>query len=499
MSEINFFKNIFLNSSEPICILNTDRIINNVNDAFLIKFGSAQSSFLGHSLNEFFDFNNIRNQKFDGGGDLWSGEVYTIFGNLKGLYSKVELIRVTDKHGDKSIEHGYVLKFIDDSAELIINSRRLIHDMNNMLTSAAGHMLIIEDLIKKNIINQSAFEPLSFALRHSIKIAKQLLNPVGKVEADSCSLSDIVKNSIELIKPELSNIKIDLSLVAKDIKVQGSEIAVGQVVVNLIKNSIEALISGGVIRVGVEKIKLDQALVDCHPHPVCGKLTEGDYALFTVFDDGEGVPEELRNKIFEPYFTTKKRKGTGLGLPSVILEIKNLGGSLFFSSEKDKGTIFSVYLRLSEEETIEEEEVEQRDRKSTEKIAVEPAKLLKNNQPVVLVIDDEAAVRLVIEKSMERLDYQVLTAENGEHGVEVYSKHKDIISLVILDMIMPKLSGDMVFKELKKINPDVKVLLSTGFASDKKTQEILNNGGLGIINKPFTFDELSSEVKKWIS
>ena len=185
-------------------------------------------------------------------------------------------------------------------------------------------------------------------------------------------------------------------------------------------------------------------------------------------------------RIFDPFFTTKKMgRGTGLGLASAYGIIKNHDGIITVSSRQGAGSTFEIYLPASSKELVQE------------KVAPEG---LSTGAGLVLLVDDEEMIIEVGQPMLRKMGYNVMTATNGQEAIERYRRHRDRIEIVILDMIMPGMSGAAVFEGLKEIDPDVKVLLSSGYSLTDKAQDILNRGGKGFIQKPFNVVELSKKL-----
>jgi CheY-like chemotaxis protein len=219
-------------------------------------------------------------------------------------------------------------------------------------------------------------------------------------------------------------------------------------------------------------------------------VDSGNYVKISVTDTGVGMDEATRQRIFDPFFTTKEMgRGTGLGLASVYGIIKNHDGVINVYSEKGEGTTFDIYLPASEMEvTISEKEVTRKD----EKLAGD---ILKGTETVLLV-DDEDMILHVGNGMLKEMGYNVLLARGGKEAIQVYRKDKDQINLVILDMIMPDIGGGDVYDRLKEVNPDIKVLLSTGYSINGQATEILERGCNGFIQKPFNIKELSDKIRE---
>ncbi|MBW2073852.1 MAG: response regulator, partial [Deltaproteobacteria bacterium] len=206
----------------------------------------------------------------------------------------------------------------------------------------------------------------------------------------------------------------------------------------------------------------------------------GNYVLLTVTDTGTGMDKETMERIFDPFFTTKEMgRGTGLGLASAYGIIKGHGGYIDVGSTKGRGTTFSIYLPASE--------------KRVPKTVRHADRIIKGSETVLLV-DDEETIRQVGQELLEAMGYRVLMARDGNEALEVYKKNRDDIDIVILDMVMPNMGGGEAYDRMKEINPDAKVLLSSGFSIDGEASEILERGCNGFIQKPFTMNELSGKI-----
>ncbi|MEJ2169846.1 MAG: response regulator, partial [Desulfobacterales bacterium] len=211
-------------------------------------------------------------------------------------------------------------------------------------------------------------------------------------------------------------------------------------------------------------------------------VEEGKFVKISVTDNGTGMDEATRQRIFEPFYTTKQiGKGSGLGLASAYGIIKNHDGIINVYSEPEKGTTFNIYLPASDKQVSRQKE-------STEEVL--------NGTEMILLVDDEDMVVNVGKQILERLGYRVLTAKSGKEAIEIYKENQDRINMVILDMIMPEIDGKMAYEKLKQINPDIKVLLSSGYSITGQALEILDQGCNGFIQKPFSVKDLSLKVRE---
>jgi CheY-like chemotaxis protein len=200
-----------------------------------------------------------------------------------------------------------------------------------------------------------------------------------------------------------------------------------------------------------------------------------------VTDNGVGMDEATRQRIFEPFYTTKAmEKGTGLGLASTYGIIKNHDGIINVYSEKGEGTTFDIYLPASDK------------RVSGGK---KPTGEIIEGSEMILLVDDEDMILTVGEQILDRLGYKVIIAKGGEEAIELYKVNQEKIDMVILDMIMPDVDGKMAYEKLREINPDIKVLLSSGYSITGQAQEILDKGCNGFIQKPFNLKDLSLKLR----
>ena len=202
--------------------------------------------------------------------------------------------------------------------------------------------------------------------------------------------------------------------------------------------------------------------------------------MLSVRDTGIGMDSKTLEHIFEPFFTTKELgKGTGLGLASVYGIVKGHDGYIDVESRLGYGTTFKIYLPASDKKTPER---------------TKTANTVIKGTGTILLVDDEDSVLDIGQRFLKFMDYEVLTARSGNEAIEIYQKYHTSIDLVILDMIMPRMGGGEVFDHLKKINPNVKVLLSSGYSINNEAAKLLEKGCSAFIQKPFDIKQLSQSV-----
>lgn len=354
------------------------------------------------------------------------------------------------------------------------------HDLNNILTSVLGHVSFLRLSARDALVDIDSMGAIESGARRAAAITQKILDFARgqETEFSPVNLPLLVDSALHLIRTSIpETIELEVLVDDRELFVSGDEHQLSQVLLNLILNARDALDRGGKIRVIVRSAVCDE------PH-VCKALgvEPGHYVLLQVSDNGHGIPADVRERIFEPFFTTKTRKGTGLGLAIVASIIKLHGGSITVDSTETKGTCFTVALPHTT--------VEERPHKGGEETP------LPGGNEKILVVDDEESVRLIVQRSLEHLGYDVTVARSGAEALTSYAENPEKFQLVIIDMIMPHMPGDELFSQLKAIDNTVPVLVASGYSSDSRTRAILAHGGLGFIQKPFAVEELAREVRR---
>jgi CheY-like chemotaxis protein len=297
----------------------------------------------------------------------------------------------------------------------------------------------------------------------------------GKYQVRPLNLNDIIKEATEPLKRTRKDITIYYDLAPDLSPVEADQNQIEQVLMNLYINASDAMTEGGDLFLKTRNTYLEE--IAGKPY----KTIEGDYVMLKVQDTGTGMDQRTMDRIFDPFFTTKDMgRGTGLGLASVYGIIKGHGGYIDVDSKKDRGTIFTIYLPASGKAIVESSDV---------------AKKATKGKGTILIVDDEKHVLDTGAKMLKALGYTVLKSESGTEAIDIYKKHKDRIQLVVLDMVMPAMSGGQTFDQIKEINPNACVLLSSGYSIEGKASEILDRGCDGFIQKPYDIEKLSEKIK----
>ena len=354
----------------------------------------------------------------------------------------------------------------------------IAHDFNNLLMAIQGRtsiMLMKKDSSHPDIRHLKGIED---NVESAADLTRQLLGFArgGKYEVKPTDLNEVVNKQNRMFGRTKKEITIRGKYEENLWPVEADRGQIEQVLLNLYVNAWQAMPGGGDLYLETENLTLDQT--DVKPF----SIEPGRYVKISVTDTGVGMDKATREKIFEPFFTTKEMgRGTGLGLASAYGIIKNHGGFINVYSEKGHGTTFNVYLPASEKKIIEEKK---------------PAGDTLRGTETVLFVDDEDMIIEVAEELFEELGYKVLTTGSGREAIETYEKNKERIDMVLLDMVMPDMSGGETYDKLKEINPDVKVLLASGYSMNGTATEIMDRGCNGFIQKPFKMKELSQKLRE---
>lgn len=353
----------------------------------------------------------------------------------------------------------------------------IAHDFNNLLMGIQGYISLMRLQTDPEDPNDEYIQGIETAVMNAANLTNQLLGFArkGKYTLKLTSLNSIVENSTKMFTRTRKEIVIHKKLQDQPWTVKVDPGQIEQVLINLYLNAWHAMADGGDIYIQTENIYLSNEY--CKPFEV----SQGNYVKVSVTDTGVGIEQDVIERIFEPFFTTKDvGKGTGLGLASAYGIIKNHNGIIRVYSEINHGTTFNIYLPASDLEEAKEIKV------STE--------MIKGDEAILLVDDEEGTIQ-VEELMLKELGYRVIPALSGKQAVELYKEKMVDLDLVALDMIMPEMNGRDTYDALKKINPDVKVLLVSGYSLNKQIEELMDKGCNGFIQKPFDIVQLSQKLR----
>ena len=373
------------------------------------------------------------------------------------------------------------LNFIERMETIGTLAGGIAHDFNNLMMGMMGNTSLLLYEIDAAHPHCEKLKNIEKLIESGSKLTSQLLGFArkGRYEVRPINLNQVVQEISVTFGRTRKDITIHRKLSEDLFSIKVDEHQIEQVLMNLYINAADAMPDGGDLFLKTLNVT-HKEMKDKPYNP-----KPGQYILLNVIDNGTGMDEKTAERIFEPFFTTKEMgRGTGLGLASAYGIIKGHGGYIDVDSKKDQGTNFSIYLPASDEPIHQTMEISKR--------------ILAGNETIFL-IDDEEMVMDVGVALLNKLGYTVLEAMNGYEAIDVYKANKDKIDLVILDMIMPYMGGGETYDTLKKIDSEVKVLLSSGYSLSGQASEILDRGCNGFIQKPFNMRTLSQKIREVLS
>ncbi|MDD4152400.1 MAG: ATP-binding protein [bacterium] len=348
----------------------------------------------------------------------------------------------------------------------------IAHDFNNILMAVLGNI----SLTRREVTADTGLYAKLFEAEKAVIRAKELTQQLltfakgGTPIKSMASIKELITDSADFALRG-SNVSCNYD-VAEDLwPIEADEGQISQVISNLVINADQAMPEGGVIRITATNISIDPSRID-------GVVVEGKYIKISISDSGVGMPREHLQRIFDPYFTTRK-SGSGLGLAIVYSIVKKHGGLITVESEHGKGTAFHIYLPASQKEI---------------KTVDKPAKIMALDTGKVLVMDDEEAVRSVVGRILEHLGWEVECAEEGSQAIEAYKAALNSgypFDVVIMDLTIPGgMGGKDAAEQLRALDAKAKVIVSSGYSNDPVLAEYRQYGFSGVINKPYRIEEM---------
>ncbi len=352
----------------------------------------------------------------------------------------------------------------------------IAHDFNNILMGMQGNVSLVQmRMPARNPLTQK-LKNVEQYIQNGAGLTRQLLD-FARTKPRPTRISDLnflIHKTARMFGRTKKEIQIDFSGLKATWTVNVDSGQIEQVLVNLYVNAWQAMPGGGDLILTTRNVELNRQTV--HPFG----MKPGKYIEAAVIDTGIGMDEITRQKIFTPFFTTKERgRGTGLGLSSAYGIIKNHGGFFKVSSRVGRGSKFSIYLPATEAPAEREQESN-----------LEPV----HGAGTILVVDDEKFITEITREWLGELGYDVIEAPSGSAAVEIYQERKAAIDLVILDVVMPGMDGGETFERLQSIDPNVRVLLTSGYGFNKRAEEIVAMGCYGFISKPYNILQLSQKI-----
>jgi len=360
----------------------------------------------------------------------------------------------------------------------------IAHDFNNMLAGIAGNVFLTK-LEHQN--NPSTIEKLDIIEEISFRATEMIRQLLifarkGDVSLQPLSLSLVIKETIKFLRSSIpENITFNQNIISDELPIIGNATQLHQLLMNLVNNARDAVEGRENPCISIEvSLKSPEAKIDKN-HAV---LDGSSYAHLRVEDNGCGMTEDIRNQIFEPFFSTKDPgKGTGLGLPMVFGVIKTHNGFIDVESAEGEGTIINIYFPLQNEPLTPEKPTKTK-------------RTLQANGERVLVADDDKAVLDISRRILEAMNFSVTVASDGQEALDIFMKNQKAFDLVILDIVMPKLGGVETAMKMLEARSDIKFIFQTGYDRDSALNNMPSLKKFSVITKPYTSMELSSALSK---
>ncbi len=407
-------------------------------------------------------------------------------GSLKWIDGILEDI-TEKKKMEQDMRHAQKMETIGTMASGIA------HDFNNALGGLIGVISILDNKLRSGLVipHEKQLEYITIMKESGekgVSMVRRLLAIARRRETESSPVDiNVIAGRVkELLGGVIDKtIKVNTVYTTDKAIIHADPSQIEQVLLNLCINAGHAMTImrsrheewGGTLTIMVSRIQADKYLLLAHPG-----VTGNEYWCISVTDTGVGMTDDIRGKVFEPFFTTKGEGfGTGLGLAMVRKIISEHGGFIDVYSEPGIGTTFKLYLPVSYDEP--------------EITEIPCISELPYGSGLILVVEDEPVMAKITSEILKECGYDVLSADNGENAMRIFRERYSDITAVVMDMAMPVMSGITAFRELRKINPDVKVLITSGVRQDARVEEVLSLGAAGFIEKPYTLESLGFAVK----
>lgn len=485
-------------AAEAVIITDKDANIQYVNPAFEQISGYSRQEVIGKTtsiLESGRHDENFMKRMWDtiSSGDIWSGRFINKKKNGSFYEMDATISPIKDKSGN-IINYVSVQKDVTREVEIEKQLQQaqkmeaigtlaggIAHDFNNILAALIGYTELSREDVPEGSDVRDNLEEIYKAANRAKDLVGQILtfSRQDMRKRPPIKIHLIVKEALKLLRPSLpSTIEIK-----KEIPDTGTAMAdptrIHQLVMNLCTNAYHAMReAGGILTVELEEVHLDS---DAAALVLSPNLSAGSYIRLLVSDTGSGIPSNLVDKIFDPYFTTKEKgEGTGLGLAVAHGIVKTHRGAITVDSTPGKGSVFLVYLPLVKDASSE---------------VINPATSDPTGTERILFVDDEKIITDLEDQVLQRLGYHVTTCASGTEALEVFSTNPDRFDLVITDMTMPGMTGIGLFNKLISIKPDIPVILCTGFSNNITKDKAIAMGFKAFLMKPIDKNKLAVSIR----
>ncbi|MEZ4599249.1 MAG: PAS domain S-box protein [Syntrophotaleaceae bacterium] len=491
------YRTLFERSRDTIFILHPARRIIDINQAGIELFGYSREELFSRYLEKLFcnpgDWELLW-EKMDRSEFVSDFEVEMMRKDGRKIVVHFSMSAIKDDEGRMSGCQGIIHDITDRKLleRQLMQSQKMesvgilaggvAHDFNNLLTAISGYGEILSESIRED--DQLSHESISNVLKAADRAAeltksllafsrKQLINPKPVL------LDPLISETGKIIQRIIGeDIEFSIDFSCRNLQVKADPGQIEQVLMNLATNARDAMPTGGHLSITTKQAIVEEGMEKLYDLP-----TPGKYALISVADTGNGIDKKTLQNIFEPFFTTKEvGKGTGLGLSIVHGIIKQHNGSVLASSQPGKGTTFDIYLPLAKGQFVNE-------------------KMTFTSQPpggkeTLLVVEDDETVRMFIKRTLERVGYRIIIAENGEEAVVRFRENADI-SLVLSDVVMPRKNGREMLDEIKKLKPGIQGVFISGYTAETMQRKGMLDAALEaeMITKPFRQEDLLKKIR----
>ena len=484
-------RELFENANDGIAVIDKNGIIVDVNKRFCDVHGFGKNVLAGTHFG-ILEVKDNEGEKEERMRRIQSGESFV----YEATHYKRDGSTILFEVSSKAINIGgelYIQSFYRDITEKkqlqgqLLQSQKMesvgtlaggiAHDFNNIVAIILGHISLLNDCAGLDDKAKQRVRIIENSARKAGQIVSKLMSFSRKASFEilPVNLNNIIKDTVELCETMARSRKVAIKMETGDNIpcIHGDSNQMEQVLMNLFVNAMDAMPDGGTIIIGTEFVEIER---NNHVHPL---LSSGKYILMRVTDTGTGIPEEIKDKIFNPFFTTKEQgKGTGLGLAMVYGIVKEHKGVLNVKSKTGKGTTFEIYLPPSDAAIYE---------------IVKTSDHLLTANARILVVDDEKDMLNFMKEIIEGAGYKLLAADNPYYALEIFGEVADNIDLVITDIVMPLMDGRKLIKHFKTFKPAIKAIAISGYDAAR------NRGDADIdafISKPFEKDSLLSAIRK---
>ncbi|HKJ65808.1 MAG TPA: response regulator, partial [Desulfopila sp.] len=359
----------------------------------------------------------------------------------------------------------------------------IAHDFNNILQMISGQVQLLLMKKKDEDADYETLVEIDQTIARASELVRRLLTFSRKMKTtpQRMNVNNMVESTVRLLRrtiPKMITIETDLEDALADVRADYNQME--QILMNLTANGVDAMPEGGLLRISTENLQLDR-----HRSRLL-HIELGNYVVLRVSDTGMGMDETVQKRIFEPFFTSKDiGKGTGLGLSTVYGIVQDHGGAITCNSQPGQGAAFAIYFPALAE----------RSRESAPAPPPEDNTQLSGLE-MILVVDDEALVREITEDMLSRFGYKVLLAENGEDALELFVDRKEEIDLILTDLGMPGMGGEKLIEKLRALDPQVKIIIASGYLSTSSTSKAESLGAQGFLQKPYQLKTMLKTIRQ---